>query len=48
VYHVILEGVDVMYDMTNDSVVKVLGAELGGTGGRVLLSGEDKQKLPDT
>ncbi|GAX82584.1 hypothetical protein CEUSTIGMA_g10010.t1 [Chlamydomonas eustigma] len=37
-YHVILEGVDVMYDMTNEGVVKILGAELGGSGGRVLLT----------
>lgn len=37
-YHVILEGVDVMYNVVGDNEIVVVGAELGGSGGRVMLA----------
>lgn len=36
-YHVLLEGVDVSYNVVGDGVVELRGAELGGTGGRVMM-----------
>ena len=38
-YHVLLEGVDVSYDVEGEpGAVVVRGAVLGGTGGRVMMS----------
>lgn len=36
-YHVLLEGVDVTYDVVGEGTILVRGAELGGTGGRIML-----------
>ena len=33
----LLEGVDVTYDVVGEGAILVRGAELGGTGGRIML-----------
>ena len=43
-YHVILEGCDVSYDIAEGGRVIIRGAILGGTGGRVMIA--DKMQEP--
>ena len=43
-YHVLLEGVDVSYDVEGEpGAVVVRGAVLGGTGGRVMMSRSEEK-----
>lgn len=42
-YHVLLEGVDVTYDVVGEGTILVRGAELGGTGGRIML--EERRRV---